>query len=115
MEEYMQRHNKKTQYLKQMTKVTKHIRRLIAEPPLFVTPAMTCACCHIIRGCESCCKACLAKGTECNSHHECAIEMDRLDNSDSTEWWVSVTRCFAEWCWDVVPDHIIRQLNRQKL
>ena len=96
-------------------KLPNHVKKLIQQPPLFATPAMNCACCHIVRGCKSCCKVCLAKGTECNSYHECANEERQEDNDDSSEWWVSVTSCFAEWCWDVVPDHIIRQLNRQKL
>ena len=92
-------------------KLPNHVKILIQQPPLFATPAMTCACCHIVRGCKSCCKACLAKGIECNSWHDCAIEMDRLDNSCDTTWWVSVTSCFAEWCWDVVPQEIIKKLK----
>ena len=94
-----------------MKKLTKHIRRLIAEPPLFMTPAMRCACCHLVRGCKGCCRTCK---TECNQAHDCELEIARETRDDSVDWWVSCTQVFADWCWECVPDNIMRQLDKQK-
>jgi len=92
--------------------LTENIRRLIQRPPLFMTPAMRCACCHLVRGCGSCCRTCTEP---CNSQHDCEQEIARETRDESADWWVSCTQVFADWCWECVPDHIIRKLNQQKL
>ena len=85
-------------------------RKLIENPPLFATPEMTCACCHLVRGCKECCARCPAP---CNSSHECALKLQRITGVDSSDWWVGVTRVMSDWCWEnSVPDHLINKLNR---
>ena len=51
------------------------------------TATILCYCCHLVRGCMDCCKACKAP---CNSIHEC--EHDNLEavgytNRDAWEWY----------------------------
>lgn len=95
-------------------RITPNIRRLVREPPLIMTDAMRCACCHIVRGCRGCCRTCKQRGTACTMWHECEIENDRHFGEDGTDWWISCTRYIKDFVWDAVPDNIMDKLNKQK-
>lgn len=89
-------------------KLPNHVKKLIQQPPLFQTDAMTCACCHLVKGCKTCCLKC-ASHDLCGRH--CAVKERRALGQDDSEWWVSVTAIFNDESWDVVPPEIIKRLK----
>lgn len=78
-----------------------------------MTRQQVCICCHVVRGCKGCCKACLAKGKECNLFHDCEHDVNP-EGMDST-WWNSVMGTFSEGhIFDPLPEHLRTYLKKMR-
>lgn len=81
--------------------------------PLFLdctpmTRQQVCVCCHVVRGCNGCCKTC---ADECNSGHDCEHEVNP-DGMDCV-WWNSIVRAMRDdMIYDSQPDHLKRWLDK---
>lgn len=71
--------------------------------------AHICYCCHVVRGCKSCCAKCKH---ECNLRHDCEIRDRRITEADGLEWFQSVRQVFChDYVKQFVPEGILRKVE----